>query len=293
MILATKAGIDGMTIDTMGNIYATVRSAKRFGIAAYTPRGKEIRCPIPTETLPTNCCFGVGAEANTLYITAGIGLYRIEMNVAGFHPPTAPLAQRSDSGWVSLFDGNTANGWTPRGEVEFLKAVDGELHLYSTKNVWVVSDAHATDFEAQLEVKLPAQSESKGDHFNSGLGFQLIGEKETEGLPMRDRACRSREKRRRVRDRFSAVGSTRKARSKRQSLRQPPRDCSTTTTGTESTSEWWATTPKPGSTAKWFQTSGVLRHIVVDFGIQHHGSGGTVNSAAYASAPSAAENKRK
>ena len=74
---------------------------------------------------PTNCCFGVGAEANTLYITAGIGLYRIEMKVAGFHPATAPLSKRSDSGWVSLFDGNTANGWTPRGEVEFLKAVDG------------------------------------------------------------------------------------------------------------------------------------------------------------------------
>ena len=171
-----QAGIDGLTIDTMGNIYAAVRSAKRFGIAAYTPGGKEIAF-IPTETLPTNCCFGVGAEANTLYITAGIGLYRIEMNVAGFHPATAPLAQRSDRGWVSLFDGNTANGWTPRGEVEFLKAVNGELHLYSKKNVWVVSDAQATDFEAQLEVKLPAKSESKGDHFNSGLGFRLIGEK--------------------------------------------------------------------------------------------------------------------
>ena len=81
------------------------------------------------------------------------------------------------TGWVSLFDGNTANGWTPRGEVEFLKAVDGELHLYSTKNVWVVSDTQATDFVAQLEVKLPPQSEGKGDHFNSGLGFRLIGEK--------------------------------------------------------------------------------------------------------------------
>ena len=81
-----QAGIDGLTIDTMGNIYAAVRSAKRFGIAAYTPRGKEIAF-IPTETLPTNCCFGVGADANTLYITAGIGLYRIKMNVSGYTQP--------------------------------------------------------------------------------------------------------------------------------------------------------------------------------------------------------------
>ena len=171
-----QTGTDGMTLDAMGNIYAAVRSSDRFGIVAYTPRGKELAF-IPTETLPTNCCFGIGEDANTLYITAGIGLYRIKMNVSGYHPATAPLAKRSDGGWVSLFDGKTAKGWTPRGEVELLKAVDGELHLFSKKNVWVVSDAQATDFEAQLEVKLPEQSEGKGDHFNSGLGFRLIGEK--------------------------------------------------------------------------------------------------------------------
>ncbi|MDP7049947.1 MAG: SMP-30/gluconolactonase/LRE family protein [Verrucomicrobiota bacterium] len=171
-----QAGIDGMTVDTMGNVYGAVRSADRFGIVAYTPRGRELAY-IPTETLPTNCCFGVGEDANTLYITAGIGLYRITMNVSGFHPATAPLTKRNDGGWVSLFDGKSAKSWTPRGEVEFLKAVNGELHLYSKKNVWVVSNAQATDFEAQLEVKLPVQAEGKRDHFNSGLGFRLIGEK--------------------------------------------------------------------------------------------------------------------
>ena len=171
-----QAGIDGMTVDAMGNIYAAVRSANRFGIVAYTPKGKELAY-IPTKTLPTNCCFGVGDDANTLYITAGIGLYRIKMNVSGYHPASAPSGKRGDSGWISLFDGKSANGWTPRGEVEFLKAVNGELHLYSKKNVWVVSNAQATDFEAQLEVKLPVEAGgSKGDQFNSGLGFRLIGE---------------------------------------------------------------------------------------------------------------------
>lgn len=171
-----QAGIDGMTVDTMGNVYGAVRSANRFGIVVYTPSGRELAY-IPTETLPTNCCFGLGEDANTLYITAGIGLYRITMNVSGYHAATAPLPKRNDGGWVSLFDGKSAKGWTPRGEVEFLKAVNGELHLYSKKNVWVVSNAQATNFEAQLEVKLPVQAEEKGDHFNSGLGFRLIGEK--------------------------------------------------------------------------------------------------------------------
>ena len=80
-----QAGIDGMTVDTMGNVYGAVRSADRFGIVAYTPNGRELAY-IPTETLPTNCCFGLGEDANTLYITAGIGLYRITMNVSGYHP---------------------------------------------------------------------------------------------------------------------------------------------------------------------------------------------------------------
>ena len=169
-----EAGIDGMTIDVQGNIYAAVRSTNRFGIVIYTASGLELAY-IPTETLPTNCCFGTGAEANVLYVTAGGGLYRIMMNVAGFHPATAPLAK---GGWVALFDGESAKGWTPRGRVDRLEAVNGELHLFSTANVWVVSDVQMADFEVEAEVKLPEQSASKDDHFNSGLGFRLFGETE-------------------------------------------------------------------------------------------------------------------
>jgi hypothetical protein len=169
-----EAGIDGMTIDVQGNIYAAVRSTNRFGIVIYTASGLELAY-IPTETLPTNCCFGTGAEANVLYVTAGGGLYRIMMNVAGFHPATAPLTK---GGWVALFDGESANGWTPRGRADRLEAVNGELHLFSTANVWVVSDMQMADFEVEAEVKLPEQSASKDDHFNSGLGFRLFGETE-------------------------------------------------------------------------------------------------------------------
>lgn len=80
-----KLGIDGMTIDTQGRIYAAVRSPDRFGIVVFSPEGKELAY-IPTPDLPTNCCFGVGAERNTLYVTVGSGLYEIQLKTTGFHP---------------------------------------------------------------------------------------------------------------------------------------------------------------------------------------------------------------
>jgi len=80
-----EVGTDGMTIDTMGNIYAAVRSESRFGIVVYAPDGKE-RAYIPTPALPTNCTFGVGKQAHTLYVTAGGGLYQITLKTTGFHP---------------------------------------------------------------------------------------------------------------------------------------------------------------------------------------------------------------
>lgn len=78
-------GVDGMSIDTKGNIYAAVRNEKRQGIIVYSPKGKELAY-IPTKDLPTNCCFGRDEDAHTLYVTAGTGLYRITLKSVGFHP---------------------------------------------------------------------------------------------------------------------------------------------------------------------------------------------------------------
>ncbi len=80
-----EMGIDGMTMDVQGHVYAAIRHPVRHGIAVYTPAGKEVAF-IPTETLPTNCTFGKGAEAKMLYITAGTGLYCVPLKIAGFHP---------------------------------------------------------------------------------------------------------------------------------------------------------------------------------------------------------------
>lgn len=83
-----KLGVDGMTVDTAGNIYAAVRSADRFGIVIFDPNGQELAY-LPTPDLPTNCCFGIGPNKNTLYITVGKGLYEIKLNAVGFHPATS------------------------------------------------------------------------------------------------------------------------------------------------------------------------------------------------------------
>lgn len=78
-------GIDGMTMDVEGRVYAAIRNPDRHGIAVFTPAGKEAAF-IPMEPLPTNCTFGKGDEIKVLYVTAGEGLYRIPLNVAGYHP---------------------------------------------------------------------------------------------------------------------------------------------------------------------------------------------------------------
>ncbi len=80
-----ETGIDGMTVDQSGNIYAAFRADSRPGILVFSPTGKEL-AHIPTPTLPTNCTFGTGKDATTLYIPAGSGLYRIPCKIPGFHP---------------------------------------------------------------------------------------------------------------------------------------------------------------------------------------------------------------
>jgi hypothetical protein len=80
-------------------------------------------------------------------------------------------AENNHNKWTSLFDGKTTDGWTPRGNVQKLEAVNGELHLLSKGNIWVLSDLEMKDFEVECEVKIPLDYEK----FNSGLGFRLTG----------------------------------------------------------------------------------------------------------------------
>ena len=88
-----------------------------------------------------------------------------------FFLPLFTQAENKDNKWVSLFDGKTTDGWTPRGNVQKFEAINGELHLLSKGNIWVLSDLEMKDFEVECEVKIPLDYEK----FNSGLGFRLTG----------------------------------------------------------------------------------------------------------------------
>jgi gluconolactonase len=89
-----QAGCDGMTVDEMGNIYLTARGLKRPGVLVIDPTGKEVAF-IPTGMpnqpakdpvgMPSNVEFGIGEEANVLYVTVDKSLFRVTLKVKGFH----------------------------------------------------------------------------------------------------------------------------------------------------------------------------------------------------------------
>ncbi len=90
-------GCDGMCVDVQGNLYLTCRSLKRPGLMVVDPAGKELAF-VPTGPanqqpggepvgIPSNCEFGIGPEASTLYLTIDKSLYRIRLKVPGCHVP--------------------------------------------------------------------------------------------------------------------------------------------------------------------------------------------------------------
>jgi gluconolactonase len=82
-----RRGIDGMVVDTDGNIYATAESGDKTGVYIFSPAGKQLGF-IRTPETATNCTFG-GRDLRTLYITAGRSMYKIGVNATGFlvYPP--------------------------------------------------------------------------------------------------------------------------------------------------------------------------------------------------------------
>jgi sugar lactone lactonase YvrE len=91
-----RRGIDGMTLDQQGNIYATAGSGSEAGVYVFGTGGEPLAF-IATPGDPTNCVFGIGDEAATLYITAAgpkamkteskprYALYRIPLTIPGYH----------------------------------------------------------------------------------------------------------------------------------------------------------------------------------------------------------------
>lgn len=75
--LFCELGSDGMTIDSIGNIYLTGN-----GVTIFNKNGVKIgNIPVP-ESWTANVCFG-GADMKSLFITASKGLYMIRLKIKG------------------------------------------------------------------------------------------------------------------------------------------------------------------------------------------------------------------
>src|SRR5258705_122954 len=61
-----RRGIDGMVVDSDGNIYATAESGDRTGVYIFSPTGEQLGF-IRTPETATNCVFG-DKDLKTLYI---------------------------------------------------------------------------------------------------------------------------------------------------------------------------------------------------------------------------------
>ncbi|WP_254509423.1 SMP-30/gluconolactonase/LRE family protein [Anatilimnocola floriformis] len=90
-------GIDGMTLDANGNIYATAGTGEKAGVYVFSSKGEHLAF-IPTPGDPTNCEFGfdISPRISYLYITAAtgpkkdgvdpkFGLFRIKLPVTGHY----------------------------------------------------------------------------------------------------------------------------------------------------------------------------------------------------------------
>jgi gluconolactonase len=71
---------DGMKVDKKGNIYA----AGPGGLWLMSPQGKHIGT-IVLPSAPSNCNWG-DKDGKTLYITTGIGVYRVRLSIEGVRP---------------------------------------------------------------------------------------------------------------------------------------------------------------------------------------------------------------
>lgn len=82
-----RGGIDGMTITDDGRIVAT-GGHDRNAVTVFGPDGKVLGTIAVPES-PANVEFG-GEGNSTLYIMAGVSLYRIETSMKGFRPAMPP-----------------------------------------------------------------------------------------------------------------------------------------------------------------------------------------------------------
>lgn len=86
----TGRGIDGMTLDATGRIWATAGSKEKAGVHVFEiaadRNSAKLLTVVPTPEDPTNCTFG-GPDRSVLYITSASSLFRIRTAVKGTASP--------------------------------------------------------------------------------------------------------------------------------------------------------------------------------------------------------------
>lgn len=75
--LICNQGCDGMTVDTLGNLYLAGK-----GVTIYRPTGEKVEHIDVPERWTANLCFG-GPDHQTLFLTASPSLYSLRMKVKG------------------------------------------------------------------------------------------------------------------------------------------------------------------------------------------------------------------
>ena len=83
-----RRGVDGMVVDTDGNIYATAESGERTGVYIFSPAGEQLGF-LRTPEAATNCTF-CDRDLRTLYVTAGTSVYKVRLNATGHLAYPAP-----------------------------------------------------------------------------------------------------------------------------------------------------------------------------------------------------------
>ncbi len=84
----------------------------------------------------------------------------------------------AQTGWTSLFDGKTVDGWRNPYEWGTVEVVDGEIHLTAEKKFFLVTKEAYKDFVFEGEVHLPEGKANSGFMFrchvepNKVFGYQ-------------------------------------------------------------------------------------------------------------------------
>jgi len=126
--------------------------------------------PLAPRSAPRLLPFGAAALAAFSLALLGCGQQSGEAesdaSVDEAETETAEAPEAADEGWISLFDGETLNGWRPStlGSATF-EAVDGTIRgvtVEGSPNTFLISEAEFGDFEFEFEVKVH-------DELNSGV----------------------------------------------------------------------------------------------------------------------------